>query len=71
MPFSKGSSGSRDQTRCLLHLLHWQENSLPLVPPGKLLLYQGLKLDLSNETVKPPTVFNFCEYSLVLAYFKR
>ena len=34
---SRGSSRPRDQTR-LLCLLHWQESSLPLAPPGKLIL---------------------------------
>ena len=34
-PFSRGSSWPRDQTLHLLHLLHWQAGSLPLVPPGK------------------------------------
>ena len=33
--YSKGSSLPRDQTHCLLHLLHWQEGSLPLATPGK------------------------------------
>ena len=31
--FSRGYSWSRDRTR-LLHLLHWQVGSLPLMPPG-------------------------------------
>ena len=35
MPSSKGSSGLRDQTQCLLRLLHWQVGSLPLVPHEK------------------------------------
>ena len=26
---------------CLLHLLHWQEGSLPLAPPGKPIIYNG------------------------------
>ena len=30
--FSKGSSQPRDQ---ILHLLHWQADSLPVEPPGK------------------------------------
>ena len=34
MPSSRGSSRLRDQTR-LLHLLHWQEGSLPLALPRK------------------------------------
>ena len=33
IPYSRGSSPSRDQT--LLHLQHWQVDCLPLVPPGK------------------------------------
>ena len=34
LPFpSPGTQGSK---RHLLHLLHWQVDSLPLVPPGKL-----------------------------------
>ena len=31
--FSRGSSRLRDQTPRLLHLLHWQEGSLPLCHP--------------------------------------
>ena len=34
MPSSRGSSQFRDQTRVSC-LLHWQVDSLPLVPPGK------------------------------------
>ena len=33
--FLKGSSQPRDHTHCLLHFLHQQADSLPLVPPGK------------------------------------
>ena len=32
--FSRGSFWPGDWA-CLLHLLHWQEGSLPLAPPGK------------------------------------
>ena len=32
----RGSSWPRNQTRVSLHLLHWQESSLPLAPPGEL-----------------------------------
>ena len=35
MPSTRGSSQPRGQTLLLLGLLHWQERSLPLVPPGK------------------------------------
>ena len=35
MPSSGGSSQPRDRTQVFLHLLHWQESSLPLVPPEK------------------------------------
>ena len=35
MPSSRGSSRPRDRTHSLLGLLHWQEGSLPLSPPGK------------------------------------
>ena len=40
MPFSRGSSWPRDW-KSLWGLLHWQEGSLPLVPPGnsKLVLF--------------------------------
>ena len=35
---SRGSSRPRrDWTCCLLHLLHWQADSWPLAPPGKVL----------------------------------
>ena len=33
--YYRESSNPRDQTSCLLHLLHWQVDSLPLTPPGK------------------------------------
>ena len=33
--FSRASSWLRDQTLCILHLLHWQVGSLPLAPLGK------------------------------------
>ena len=36
MPSSRGSSRPSDQN-CVLHLLHWQAGSLPLVPLGSLL----------------------------------
>ena len=35
IPSSWESSQPRDQTPCLVHLLHWQEGSLPQSPPGK------------------------------------
>ena len=35
MSSSRGFSWSGDQTRCLLHLLHWQADSLALEPPKK------------------------------------
>ena len=35
MPSSRGSSQTKDQTCASLCLLHWQMDSLPLVPPGK------------------------------------
>ena len=47
LPSSRGSSRPREDP-CLLHLLHWQVGSLPLVPPGKPSLpHPGIK----------PTVF--------------
>ena len=33
IPFSGGFSQPRDQTHISLYLLHWQADSLPLVPP--------------------------------------
>ena len=35
MPSSKGSSQPRDRTHISCICLHWQEGSLPLMPPGK------------------------------------
>ena len=35
MPFSKGIFLTLGSNLCLLHLLHWQADSLPLAPPGK------------------------------------
>ena len=34
VPSSRGFSWPRDQSLSLLHLLHWQAGSLPLVPSG-------------------------------------
>ena len=40
----------------LLHLLHWQENSLPLAPPGKPWRFlKKLKIGLPNVPVSPHT----------------
>ena len=54
----QGSSPPRNQSYCLLHLLHWQ-NSLPPAPPGK----QGMQLDskifLNPGTLKPLKLFFF------------
>ena len=36
---SKGSSWPRDWTPCLLHILHWQAGSLPLMSPGNPNIY--------------------------------
>ena len=36
MPSSRGSSRPRDRTHISLCLLHWQADSLPLLPPGKM-----------------------------------
>ena len=36
MPSSRGSSWPRDWTHISLCLLHWQADSLPLLPPGKM-----------------------------------
>ena len=42
---SFSSSGkSSPGIECLLHLLHWQADSLPLIPPGKPLVYGGYLL---------------------------
>ena len=55
---SRGSSRPRNQSYCLLHLLH-RQNSLPLAPPGK----QGMQLDfkifLNPGTLKPLKLFFF------------
>ena len=37
---------------CLLRLLHWQEDSLPLVPPGK----PAGRLNLTNSQLKKKKV---------------
>ena len=39
VPPSRESSQPRDQTHIFYVYLHWQEGSLPLVPPGKSLCY--------------------------------
>ena len=41
--FSRGSSQPRDQSPCLLRLLHWQVGSLPLAPSGKARGYEWLR----------------------------
>ena len=33
--FSRGNFSTQESNPCLLHLLHWQANSLPLAPSGK------------------------------------
>ena len=33
--FLQGIFSTQGSNSCLLHLLHWQVDSLPLVPPGK------------------------------------
>ena len=43
---SQGASWPRDET-CLLHLLHWQENSLPLCHLGKLSGW-GMKFEIHS-----------------------
>ena len=43
MPSSRGSSLTQGSNPCLLCLLHWQEGSLPLTPPGKPLRPGSLK----------------------------
>ena len=45
--FFRGSSWPRDRAPCPLHLLHWQVNSLPLVPPGKPII--GIQHFLKNK----------------------
>ena len=35
IPSLQGIFPTQGQNTCLLHLLHWQESSLPLAPPGK------------------------------------
>ena len=45
--YSRGSSRPRDRmldARCLLHLLHWQADSLPLSRQGNLTLCLGFAL---------------------------
>ena len=50
MPSSRGSSQHRDEN-CLLYILHWQEGSLPLVPPGNPWQSLSLSLSLSRRSV--------------------
>ena len=40
--FSRGSSQPRDQTEVSYLYLHWQEDSLPLAPPGKPLWHERI-----------------------------
>ena len=42
MPFSRGSSPPRESHLCLLCLLHWQADSLPLAPLGSPTLYHNI-----------------------------
>ena len=37
--FSRGTFSTQRSSSCLLHLLHWQADSLPLAPTGKLNLH--------------------------------
>ena len=41
MPSSFQTQGLNSHVLCLLHLLHWQAGSLPLVPPRKPNYYMG------------------------------
>ena len=52
IPFSRGSSQPRDGTRVSPCLLHWREGSLPLVPPGSMILPP-------EPPGKPPLLFLF------------
>ena len=65
---SRGSSRPRNQSYCLLHLLH-RQNSLPLAPPGK----QGMQLDfkifLNPGTLKPLKLFFFFFFCLHSLWF--
>ena len=42
---------------CLLHLLHWQVDSLPLVPPGKP-FYNTDSIQLTGSLLKIHGIFN-------------
>ena len=49
MPFSRGSSPPRESHLCLLCLLHWQADSLPLAPLGSPTLYHNIFIFYESE----------------------
>ena len=53
---SRGSSQPRDWKPCLLHLLHWQEDSLPLSHMGSPRKHPPLRLDSSCLLLCAPDV---------------
>ena len=49
IPYSRWSSWPRDGTLCLLCLLHWQGDSLPLCDPGNLYIYSNISVQFSSS----------------------
>ena len=51
---------TQESNLCLLHLLHWQADSLPLAPPGSPLFTQIIH---KKQTLKVKKTFLFWQYS--------
>ena len=57
MSSSRGIFLTQGSNRCLFHLLHWQTDSLPSEPPGKLLSFPGPHFLLSSYRAPSPPGF--------------
>ena len=56
----RGIFPTQESNLCLLHLLHWQADSLPLAPPGSPLFTQIIH---KKQTLKVKKIFLFWQYS--------
>ena len=74
MPSSRGSYRPRDQMGALLCFLHWQADSLPLVPSAKLLLkYESLNKKVVSPCLTSAGNVHICDliFSLLWACPQR
>ena len=70
----QGTFPTQGSNLCLLHLLHWQVGSLPLVPPGKpqnMEHFMNLNVIIVYLPLKPlilPAVF---KYQMILIWLQK